>query len=328
MRQSESTLSPGNPVPQSNGVSHLGGENTPAEGFRCGYVAIVGRPNVGKSTLMNTLLNQKISIVTPKPQTTRHKVIGLLSTTAYQVVFLDTPGIIKPKYLLHEVMMQTANSALNDADVVLLMIDTTRPDMESERNHGEIFTRLKALNTPAYLVLNKVDLVFKPNILPLIDFYSQQFPFKEIFPISALKNDGTDALLKSIVQALPEHPPFYPLDTISEHNERFFVGEIVREKIFLSCEEEVPYSTAVDVITFRDGDGGKTFIAADIYVGRDSQRAIVVGKKGAMLKRIGLAARKDIETFLQQPVYLELHVKVREEWRQKKRWLERLGYKT
>ncbi|MFN0156739.1 MAG: GTPase Era [Bacteroidota bacterium] len=302
-------------------------ETTTSPDFRCGYVTIIGEPNVGKSTLMNGLLEQKISIVTNKPQTTRHKVLGILSTGEHQIIFLDTPGIIRPRYLLHEMMMQFATSAIDDADVLLFMIDATDPKTSGDLAHEEAFRKLKGFNKPVFLVINKVDIVGKSGLLPVIDFYSRAFPFKEIFPISALKLDGTADLVKTIVPLLPQHPPLYPIDIVSEQSERFFVSEIIREKIFLTTKEEVPYSTTVDIVEFKEREAGKTFISADIYVERDSQKGILIGKQGSALKNIGQRARKDIETFLGRPVFLELHVKVRQ-WRGDEKWLARLGYKA
>lgn len=299
-----------------------------AQNFRCGYVTIMGEPNVGKSTLMNTLLQQKISIVTPKPQTTRHRILGILSTDAYQMIFLDTPGIIKPKYKLQEVMMQFASLAVQDADVLLFMIDATRPRMDADLAHAEAFEMLKHLNKPVILIINKVDLINKAEILPVIDFYSKAYPFREIFPISALKGIGTSDLLAAIVPLLPVHPPLYPTDIVSDHSERFFVSEIIREKIFLATREEVPYSTTVEVVEFKERETGKTFISAEIYVERDSQKAILIGKNGERLKQIGAKAREEIELFLQRPVYLDLHVKVQKEWRNNPAALARLGYKA
>ncbi|MDL1893105.1 GTPase Era [Sphingobacteriales bacterium CHB3] len=296
--------------------------------FRCGYVAIIGEPNVGKSTLLNALLQQRISIVTPKAQTTRHKILGILSTEAYQMIFLDTPGIIKPKYLLQEVMMEFATSAIQDADVLFFMIDATKPGIDDDLVHAEAFGKLEGLNKPVFLLINKVDAVDKREVLPVIDFYSKAFSFKEIFPISALKAEGTNELLATAAHLLPKHPPFYPLDIVSEHSERFFVSEIIREKIFLCTKEEIPYSTAVEIIEFKEREAGKTFISAEIYVERDSQKGILIGKKGAMLKEIGAKARKSIEEFLQHPVFLELHVKVQKEWRENAAALGRLGYKS
>ena len=294
--------------------------------FRAGYVAIVGEPNVGKSTLMNGLLGQKISIVTRKPQTTRRRILGILSRENYQIIFLDTPGILKPKYLLHEAMMEFARSAIEDADVVLFMIDATDPKMGPEIKHDNAFASVKNLAKPVYLVINKVDLVKKQELLPMIAFYSEKYPFKEIFPISALRRDGMDDLLNSIVKELPENRPYYPLDIVSELSEKFFVGEIIREKIFEKYQQEIPYSTAVDILEFKEQPGRKDVIHAEIYVERDSQKGILIGKQGMALKEIGELARKDIEEFLGRQVFLELYVKVRDNWREKEEWLKRLGY--
>ncbi len=309
--------------------------------FRCGYVAIIGEPNVGKSTLMNGLLQQKISIVTKKPQTTRHRILGILTTPAYQAVFLDTPGIIRPRYALHEAMMESAASAVSDADLILFMVDAARPAPGGDSPEDAILAQLGASGRPVYLLLNKVDLVDKALLLPLIDRYSGRYPFKEIFPVSALTLDGTGGLMASVSSELPVHPPLYPADIVSEHNERFFVAEIIREKIFIRCQEEVPYSTTVEITEFIErgaaaaGEGEppkkrkplKWFISADIYVERDSQKGILIGKKGGMLKEIGEIARRDIERFLGHQVFLDLHVKVRPGWRGDKEWLQRLGYR-
>lgn len=307
-------------------------ERSAAEHFRCGYVTIIGEPNVGKSTLMNGLLNQKISIVTKKPQTTRHKVLGILSTSEYQIIFLDTPGIIRPKYLLQQVMMECASSAIQDADVLLFMVDAMAPTDGIASAPGstkdEILQRFVGLNKPVYLVINKVDLIEKKLLLPMIDAYSKLLSWSEIFPISALTLDGTSELLSAVVHQLPEHPPLYPLDIVSEQSERFFVSEIIREKIFEQYQQEIPYSTTVDIVEFKEREEGKWFISADIYVERDSQKGIVIGARGAGLKTIGLLSRKDIEQFLQHPVFLELHVKVRAKWREDKNWLVRLGYRV
>jgi GTP-binding protein Era len=303
-------------------------EKTTAENFRAGYVAIIGEPNVGKSTLMNGLLEQKISIVTSKPQTTRHKILGILTQRDYQIVFLDTPGLLIPKYLLHEAMMEFARSAIEDADIVLFMIDARDPKADASVDRNAAFRALKDLTKPVSLIINKVDLVDKKNLLPVIDFYSKKYPFKEIFPISALKRDGLSDLLGSIVTQLPLHPPYYPDDAVSDQSERFFVAEIVREKIFEKFREEIPYSTTVEIVEFREAEGKKDFISAEVYVERDSQKQIVIGRGGAALKEIGQSAREDIEAFLERPVFLELHVKVREKWRNSEAWLRRLGYRS
>ena len=295
--------------------------------FRSGYVAIIGDPNVGKSTLMNALIGQKISIVTNKPQTTRHKILGILSKERFQAIFLDTPGLLKPKYLLQEAMMDFARSAVKEADLVLFMIDATDPNIGPEIEHAAAFGVLQGLGKPVYLIINKIDLVAKEAVLPVIAFYSDKFTFKEIFPVSALHLLGTQDLVESLVMDLPEHPPYYPLDIVSEHSERFFVSEIIREKVFEKFKEEIPYSTTVDIIEFKEQEGRKDLINAEIYVERESQKGILIGKKGGALKVVGELARKDIETFLGRPVFLELRVKVREKWRQKEAWLRRLGYK-
>jgi GTPase len=299
---------------------------TPDSHYRCGYVAIIGAPNVGKSTLMNALVGQKLSIVTPKPQTTRHKILGIHSTDNFQAIFLDTPGIIAPKYLLHEAMMSAAASALDDADIVLFMIDACDPKINTDLTHDVAFSLLGKVQKPVYLVINKADAVIKPHILPVIDFYSRAYTFKEIFPISALKKDGTTELLAAIGRLLPEHPPLYPTEDVTEQNERFFVSEIIREKIFEKYQQEIPYSTSVEIAEFKEREAGKTFISADIFVERESQKGILIGNKGEALKFIGRKARKDIEALVQHPVFLELHVKVRKDWREDKDALTRFGY--
>ncbi len=295
--------------------------------FRCGYVAIIGEPNVGKSTLMNALLQQKISIVSPKPQTTRHRVLGILSTNEYQAIFLDTPGIIPPKYRLHEMMMIAASGAIADADILLFMISANEVTAEDNIKDEIAFRKLEDVQKPVFLVINKIDLVGKSSLLPMIEHYAKIFPFREILPISALTSENTDRLLPAIIPHLPVHPPLYPLDIVSEHPERFFASEIIREKIFLNCREEIPYSTTVDIVEYKEREKGKTFISADVYVERDSQKGILIGKQGSALKNIGQLARRDIEKFIGHPVFLELHVKVRK-WREDDQWLSRLGYKS
>ena len=294
--------------------------------FRAGYVAIVGEPNVGKSTLMHALVGQKISIVTNKPQTTRHKILGILSSPEYQIIFLDTPGLLKPKYRLHEAMMKFAGSAIQDADVVLLMIDAIVAKTSSSKEHELTLDALKGIKKPVFLLINKTDAVEKNDLLPVLLDYSTKHEFQEVFPISALQQEGTKELLEFLVKYLPVHPPYYPIDSISEQSERFFVSEIIREKIFEYFREEIPYSTTVDIIDFKEKPGGKDNIEAEIYVERDSQKAILIGKKGAALKEIGIAARKDIEVLLGRGVFLHLYVKTRESWREDDSWLKRLGY--
>lgn len=295
--------------------------------FKCGYVVIVGEPNVGKSTLMNTLIGQKISIVTNKPQTTRHKLLGIKSSESYQIIFLDTPGLLKPKYKLQSFMMDAAHSAIYDADIVVMMVDAEEK-INKKKDNDITFDLIKKINKPTFLVINKVDLVNKLSLLPIIDFYSAKFSFVEIFPISALNGIGTDDLLKSLIDKLPYHPPYYPTDSISDASERFFVSEIIREKIFEKYKKEIPYSTTVEIIEFKERKSHKDFISAEIYVEKQSQKGILIGKKGEALKTIGESARAELEKFLGRSVFLELHVKVRPKWRDSEAWLNRLGYKS
>lgn len=291
---------------------------------RAGYVAIVGEPNVGKSTLLNALLSQKLSIVSSKPQTTRQRVLGILSTDEAQVVFLDTPGLLRPKYLLHEKMVHVAQRALRDADVVLLLREASQGTELPPAVEDAVFHL--APDKKLLLVINKVDTIQRQEVLPLIDHFAKTGKFADIIPVSALKGENLADLLRTIVSYLPVHPPFYPADAVSEQPERFFAAELIREKIFEKFREEIPYSTAVDIVEFKERERGKTYINADIIVERDSQKGILIGKGGAALKTIGQLARVDIETMVGRPVFLELHVKVRENWREDEALLKRLGY--
>jgi GTPase len=297
---------------------------TQKSNYKAGYVAIVGEPNVGKSTLLNALLEQKISIVTNKPQTTRQRVLGILSKEDAQIIFLDTPGLLKPKYLLHKEMIKSAESALSDSDVVLVMTQTSRgteiPIEVSERILPLYKTK------PILLVINKVDKVNKAYLLPVIETFAKLGYFKEIIPISALRRDNLDAIVHSLIQYLPVHEAFYPPDIVSESPERFFVAEFIREQLFEKFSEEIPYSTAVEIREFNERKTGKILINADIFVERDSQKGIIIGKRGEALKSVGTSSRIQIEEFLQRAVFLELHVKVREKWRESEVMLHRLGY--
>jgi GTPase len=298
----------------------------PDENFRAGFIAIIGEPNVGKSTLLNAVLEQKISIVSDKPQTTRHKILGIYTRDAVQIVFLDTPGLLKPKYLLHEAMMKTAHSAVHDADAVLLLIDGMKREKESDEGLLVVLELLQSVKKPVILAINKIDILGRERSLELAAVFSQKFSFEGIYPISAKNNTGVAELIEGLAKLLPLHLPYYPADILSEQPEKFFVSEIIREKIFEKFREEIPYSTTVDIIEFKEQQGRKDVIRAEIYLERDSQKGIVIGTKGGALKEIGELARKDIEKFLGRPVFLELHVKVREKWREKKEWLNRLGY--
>lgn len=309
--------------------------------YRSGYVAIIGEPNVGKSTLLNTLLGQKLSIVTPKPQTTRHKIAGILTGDNYQVVFLDTPGLIKPKYSLQEVMMSFSAEAMEEADVVMFLTDAKdKGAVSSVRNSPAVAGLFKAeKKKPVFMVINKIDLIERPEVLPLIKGFSELYPFDEIIPVSALKEENLDDLKATLVKYLPEGKAFYPEDYASDRDERFFVSELIREEIFKVFKEEVPYSTTVDIEEFRESspdefepeEAGvkkkKTYIRAVVYVERDSQKGILIGKKGAALKQIGQNARKQIEELIGHDVFLELFVKVEKEWRDDKGKIKRLGYR-
>ena len=292
--------------------------------FKAGYVALIGRPNVGKSTLMNAFLGQKLSIVTPKPQTTRHRVLGILSGEDYQMIFLDTPGLLIPRYKLQETMVKAARSAIEEADVLLFMIE---PEDKISPANRSILSDLIQTKKPTILTINKIDLIEKDKLLPIIEDYSRNFNLTSIIPISALKADGLDKLRQLLIDNLPVGFPFYPPDTITDQPERFFVAEIIREKIFQKYGEEIPYSTTVTVEEFKERDQGKDYIRAVIYVERNSQKGIIIGKQGAALKRVGQVAREEIELFLGRPVYLELFVKVKEKWRQKEAILREFGYK-
>ena len=293
-------------------------------GTKCGYVAIIGRPNVGKSTLMNSLIGEKLSIVTPKPQTTRTRVLGILTEDDAQMVFLDTPGFLRPRGLLQEAMVREVREGLSEADVVLAITDAT--DLERTFDE-ELRELLKSSGRPAVVALNKMDLVGQKEIFEGLKWLYESFP-TEVVPISALKGHNLDELKKVLKGFLPEGPFLYPPEVLADQPERFFVAELIREELFLNLGQELPYATAVKVEEFRERDPsqGKTYIRATIYVEKPSQRGIVIGEGGAMLKKIGQWARKKIEAFLGRPVYLELWVKVRPKWSRKEATLRELGY--
>lgn len=295
-------------------------EEIPA-GHRSGYAALIGKPNVGKSTLMNALIGTKLSIVTRKPQTTRRRVLGILSAEDYQIIFFDTPGIIKPRYRLHESMMYDVQDAIADADVLVFLADATRSEPDE-------FSLDFIAGRPAILAVNKMDLIRQEDALPLVESYIRLRDFDEVVPISAAKSHNVDTLLTAITFRLPHGPPFYPKDMISEHPERFFAAEIVREKIFEQYRDEIPYSVQVNIVRFEEREDEKDLVSAEIIVGRDAQKGILIGKGGRALKRLGTAARKDIEAFLQRPIYLDLHVKVRDDWRNRASFLRSYGYRT
>lgn len=288
--------------------------------MKTGFVNIFGKPNAGKSTLLNALMGEKLAIVSHKAQTTRHRIKGILTGKDYQVIFSDTPGIIEPKYKLHEKMMQAVKGSLEDADLALLIVDARE---EPDESHA-IFSALK-LKLPAIVVLNKADKTNAVNLQQLKAFFAGQNYCRSVQVISALKQEGIKELLQSILKYLPDGDPFYPEDEISDLQTRFFVGEMIREKIFTLFEDEIPYHATVLVTEFKE----KTTlvkIAADIIVHRDTQKAIIIGEGGKMIKKLGMEARKDIEQFLQQKVFLELFVKVRPKWRENELHLREYGY--
>ncbi len=295
--------------------------------FRSGYVSIIGAPNVGKSTLLNTILGQKLAIVTPKPQTTRNQIRGIVTTDTHQMIFVDTPGLMDPKYRLQSEMVRTAYGALRDADVVLFVIDVARPNSEIEE---KVIKQLSGRRrTKTILVLNKVDLVEKPTLLPFFDEYSTKFDFDAMIPISALTKDGIPELLEQITPNLPPGPLYFPEDQLSDLPERFFISETVREKIMLITQREVPYATAVVVEEFEKRIRRNTdeiiYIRAIVYTEKQTQKQIIIGKGGKLIKRVGELARLDIERFLDSPVFLELYVTVKADWRRDAVQLRELG---
>ncbi|MEO0233369.1 MAG: GTPase Era [candidate division WOR-3 bacterium] len=290
--------------------------------IKVGIVGIIGRPNVGKSTLLNQILKAKISIVTPKPQTTRVPILGVLQGEDYQIAFMDTPGMLeKTKYELHKQMVRSIEIIIKDSDLVLFMV----PPFDPEEIEEIIIEKLRKFSKNSILLINKVDLVKKENILPIIDIYSKKYNFLEIIPISASEGDGLDRIVPAIIKNLPYGEPLYPDDILSDKTERFFVAEIIREKIFLFYGEELPYASCVEIEEFNEKEN-IIYIRAIIYVEKESQRRMIIGQKGSKIKKLGIAARKDIEGFLGKKVYLDLWVKVKEGWREDKGFLREIGY--
>ena len=291
--------------------------------FKSGFVSIIGRPNTGKSTLLNSILGEKVVIVSEKPQTTRNRIRGIKNMENAQIIFLDTPGIHKAKGHLNEFMVKEAMSALEDMDIIIYLVEATG------KIKGELFIieSLKKVRCPVLLGINKIDMVRKDSILPLMDEYSSVYPFREIIPLSARKGEGMDELFRCIVELLPEGPKYFTEDILTDQTERFVVAEIVREKVFELTREEIPYSTAVIVERFKENPGKRIIsISATINVERDSQKGIIIGKGGAMLKEIGTRARIDIERLLGTKVYLELFVKVVKDWTKNEKMLKEFGY--
>lgn len=292
-------------------------ENTP---HKAGFVSIIGKPNVGKSTLMNQLVGERLSIITSKAQTTRHRIMGMINSDEFQIVYSDTPGIIKPKYELHESMMKFVNSSLEDADVILFVADVFEKFDEED-----VFERIKDVNLPVILLVNKVDLATPEEVNDKIEELSKRLNPKVSMGISALHKFNTENVISCILEYIPQHPPFFDKESLTNKPERFFASEIIREQIFLNYKKEVPYSTEVMIERFREEDS-LIRIGAVIVVERDSQKGILIGKGGRMLKRIGSQARIQLEEFFQKKVFLEQFVKVEQNWRKNKKKLSRFGY--
>jgi GTP-binding protein Era len=288
---------------------------------KAGYVNIVGNPNVGKSTLSNQLIGEKLSIVNPKAQTTRHRILGIVNSDDYQIIFSDTPGVLKPNYKLQESMLKFSKSALVDADIILYVTDM----VESFDKNNEFLLQVKKCEMPVLLVLNKVDLTKQEDLDKLFDFWKTELPTAEIFPVSAKHGFNVQNLMSRIVELLPESPPYFEKDTLTDKSQRFFVQEIVREKILTFYQKEIPYSVEIEVEQFIE-QPTKATIRCIIHVARDSQKGIIIGHQGKALKKIGTEARKDIEAFLEKKVFLELYVKVTKDWRDQDSHLKKFGY--
>lgn len=297
-------------------------ENTVKTAHRAGFVNIVGNPNVGKSTLMNDLVGERVSIITSKAQTTRHRIMGIVNTPDYQIVFSDTPGVLAPKYKLQESMLNQSEGALTDADVLLYVTDV----VESPEKNSDFLAKVAKEKVPVLLVINKIDLVKSQDELEkIVARWKEILPNAQVFPTSAKEHFNTDNLMKTIVSLLPEHAPYFGKDALTDKPARFFVTEIIREKILLNYDKEVPYATEVIVEKFEEKEHS-IHIMAVIYVERDSQKGIIIGKGGEKLKKVGKEARLDIEKFFGKSVYLELFVKVEPNWRNRENKLRQFGY--
>ncbi len=288
---------------------------------RSGFVNIIGNPNVGKSTLMNALVGEKLSIVTSKAQTTRHRIMGIVNGEDWQIVYSDTPGILKPSYRLQQNMMNFVDGALGDADIVLYVTDT----VETPDKNGEYIEKLQRIQCPVVVVINKIDISDQQKVMDLAGWWKAQLPEAEVIPASAQERFNLESILDAVVSRLPVCPPWFDKDAFTDKNLRFFASEIIREKIFLNYKEEIPYSCEVGIEAFKEG-AERYDIDAVIYVMRESQKGIIIGKKGAALKKVGTQARIDMEDFFQKKVFLSIFVKVDPDWRENKRELRRFGY--
>jgi GTP-binding protein Era len=295
------------------------------KGFKSGFVSIIGRPNVGKSTLLNHVIGQKIAIMSDKPQTTRNKIQGVYTSNESQIVFIDTPGIHKPKHKLGDFMMKVAQNTLREVDLVLYVVDAAEVFGSGEEF---IIEKLKDTTTPVFLVINKIDKIEPDKLLAVIDTYRTKYDFKEVIPISALQGNNVSTLLEQITEYLEEGPQYYPSDQVTDHPERFVVGELIREKVLHLTREEIPHSVAVNIEQMKKRENNETvYIGATIIVERSSQKGIIIGKQGSMLKEVGKRARTDIESLLGSKVFLELWVKVQKDWRNKPAHLRDFGFR-
>jgi len=289
---------------------------------KAGFVNIIGNPNVGKSTLMNSLVGEKLSIITSKAQTTRHRILGIVNGEDFQLVLSDTPGVIKPSYELQSSMMDFVKTAINDADIIIYMIEIGESSLKDEN----LFNKIKSSSIPVILLINKIDLSNQEELENQVDEWKTKLPNAEIFPISALKKFQVDNLLQRLIELLPECPPYFPKDQLTDKPERFFVNEIIREKILLNYNKEIPYSVEILTEEFKE-DEKIIRIRSVIMVERDSQKGIIIGHKGSALKKVGIKSRKDLETFFGKQIHIELFVKVNKNWRNNKNQLKRFGYK-
>jgi len=289
---------------------------------RSGFVNILGNPNVGKSTIMNALVGEKLSIITAKAQTTRHRIMGIVNGEDFQIVYSDTPGILKPQYKLQESMMSFVNIALSDADMILYITDVN----EHNAYEGEYIDKVKESGIPVIIAVNKVDLSNQETLEKVVEEWHKAFPGSPVMPVSGLKYFNLDSLLNAILAKLPENPPFFPKDQLTDKYEKFFASEIIREKILINYKKEIPYSVEIEIESFED-EKKILKIRALIHVTRDSQKGIIIGHKGLMLKRVGTEARRDMEDFFKKKVFLELYVKVTKDWRDKPLALKRFGYR-
>ena len=289
-------------------------------GFKSGFVSIVGKPNVGKSSLMNKLMGENLSIITAKAQTTRHRIMGILNGDGYQVVYSDTPGILEPKYSLHEAMMSYVKVSLEDADVILLVVSL------EDKFEPELFERFLKITTPILLVMNKIDRAKGSQVLDKSAYWKQTLPnIQDVLPVSAVTGENVDQLLPKLLSFMPEHPAFFPQDEYTDRSERFFASEIIREKIFLNYEQEIPYSTEVSIMSFKE-EPDIIRISAVIYVERLSHKGILIGKGASLIKKVGIEARLAMEQFFRKKIFLETHVKVADNWRKQAFKLKQFGY--